>query len=179
MVDTIVIYSAFFSELWQEKIAILVPGAYCKANTLCGKAGLRQNIRQRQGMLDAIVIYRILYANSIAATLFLHRKISLPTFYLLLSGPVLLPRTGEENDDKESLTRSSFLTHSLVKAEAGREHRDCDRFPQSGIDRNFRPRSLPLSKYISRKIWIVSDYTATTDKACLTRSSFIAFHTRI
>lgn len=42
--------------------------SYRSANKLAGKYGSQQTIRQWRRMLDAIVIYRILYANSFSAT---------------------------------------------------------------------------------------------------------------
>lgn len=80
MLDTMVVYTAFFSELQhnlgrtpqilidfrgQEKIVILVLWTYCLANTFSGKYGSWQTIWQRQRMLDATV--RTLYACLVAA----------------------------------------------------------------------------------------------------------------
>lgn len=76
MLDTMVVYTAFFSELQhnlgrtpqilidfrgQEKIVISVLWTYCLANTFSGKYGSWQIIWQRQRMLDATV--RTLYAS--------------------------------------------------------------------------------------------------------------------
>lgn len=51
---------------------------------------MQQTTRQRQRMLEAIVIYRILYANSIAATRFWHSKFTSTDFFRRFSVSVLL-----------------------------------------------------------------------------------------
>lgn len=71
----------------------------------------QQTIRQWRRLLDAIVIYQILYANSNAAMRFSHGKSidsDVTTVYRRFSVPVLFPRTG----GKENWPTSKYYSWS-------------------------------------------------------------------
>lgn len=91
------------------------------------------------------------------------------TFEFWLSGLVLLPRTDHSrwyNDDEGCLKRLSLITHSLTISGISWAPAPRSRsILRPGIDSDFSARGLPLGKYILRKIWIVSDNTATTKHA--------------
>lgn len=61
----------------REKIRDLCARGLHPLNTFSGKYGLQQG----QRILDRIVIYRILYANSITARVFCTGKVLVPIFY--------------------------------------------------------------------------------------------------
>lgn len=122
-VDTIVIYTVVVSKLWkerQDRNQLLQPREGCDFGARglpLGNDILRQNIQQRQRIKWSL--FTAFYTQTqLSQNLVCTEKVPVSTFNLLLSGPVLLPRTDhgrQYNDDGRIY--NAFLARSSISWE--------------------------------------------------------------